>query len=129
MKAIRGELSPELEHELSRKLEALAKPGVVFSEPIREGDVTIITATEFSSRKNRFTAHPAAIIIISPDEVEVKTIHNRVRTMGIALAMISVIAWATMLILHPPWRPHSSLLEEVERLIATIHDREPSSRS
>lgn len=112
----------EVGDELESKLDALARPGVVFSGPFREGNLTLITASEYSVRRNRAVARPVAVIIVRPSGVEVRQIINPIKRLGISLAIINAIVWAVVIIVHPPWRPNASLVDDIMRAIRSLRE-------
>jgi len=104
-----------------QKAEALvARPGVVFSEPLREGTRTIITSSRIVMRGGLVHIRPHALIVISPEGVQVQPIQAR-RPISILWAVAAVAFIGTVPILFaPPWRPDFNLFAEIRQLIDTM---------
>jgi hypothetical protein len=119
MQTITQPVSPELEE----KIKELAKPGVIFNEPVQFGEYTLITASRFIVRRRMMSAAPFAVIYIGPKGVRIRYFRNPF-FLGWMLAMlVGIVFWSAM-ILHPPWRENVNLLEEVKELIKTIRSRQ-----
>jgi hypothetical protein len=117
MDYISEDYSSDVGDNLESKLDALARPGVVFSGPFREGNLTVITASEYIVLRNRAVARPVAVIIVRPNGVEVRPILNPARRLLLSFVTIVSIAWALVIMFHPPWKPNTSLLQEIQRII------------
>lgn len=114
--------------QLEQKIKELAKPGVVFGEPFRQGDYTIITASRVKARPNLLVARPIGAILVSRKGVEFRRFHHpaaRVLTLGLIAAMVF---WLAMM-LNPPWKPEASLLGQVQELIREIRGKSEKSIS
>lgn len=120
---ISEEYPSEVSDELESKLDALARPGVVFSGPYREGDLTLITASEYIVRRGRAVARPVAVIIVRPSGVEVRPIINPVKQMLIGLAIVNTVVWAVVMLFNPPWRPNGGLIVELRQWIDSLRGR------
>ncbi len=123
LKRFKLSLTPEQTAELEQRMKDQAKPGVVFSEPIHEGDYTLITASRYDIHGRRVTARPVAVIVIGPRGVQVKQIRNLAPLVALALTVSSAIFW-TVFLFHPPWKLEMSLLPQVSELIKTIRGEE-----
>ncbi len=108
---------------LEQKLKDLARKGMVFSEPLREGEYTLITASEYDIRPKRIIARPVAAIIIGPQGVKVRPLRSLLRYLGVLIPILGIVFYGAMLILHPPWKPSYSLIEDVRKLIETVRQK------
>src|SRR5512133_1217262 len=118
MKPFQLTLTPEQSQQLEQKLKELAKPGVVFSEPFRKGDYTIISASRFDVRGSRVSAQPVGLVVIGPKGVEIRRFRSPGAQVALALSITASIFWMGM-IMNPPWKPNQSLLGQVRELIQT----------
>ena len=112
------ELTPK---ELEQRIKELAKPGMVFGEPFRDGDTTIITASQVNSRPGRLVARPVGAILISPKGVELRRFRHPAEAVFILAMIAAIVFWLAML-LNPPWKPDANLVSQVRDLIKTIRE-------
>jgi hypothetical protein len=105
--------------ELEAKIKELAKPGIIFSEPVQAGGYTLITATRYQVDKDEVTARPVGVILIGAKGVEIRYFRNNFLSAWTIAMVAAIIFWSAM-ILHPPWKAEVSLLDQVQALIRTI---------
>lgn len=104
-----------------QKAEALvARPGVVFSEPLRDGNRTIITSSRIVMRGGLVHIRPHALIVISPEGVQVQPIQARRPVSALLVIAVTALIGTIPVMLAPPWRPEFNLLAELRQLIDTI---------
>jgi hypothetical protein len=115
-------LTQPIPPELEEKIKDLAKPGVVFSEPVQSGEYTLITATRFVVHPKGTVANPVGVIVIGPKGVKVRRFRNAFPQIWMITMVAAIVFWSA-LIIHPPWREDKNLLEEVKELINTIRSR------
>ncbi len=108
---------------LEQKLLDLAQEGRVFSQPLREGEYTLITASDIRLTAKRLTARPVAALILGPQGLKVHRLQSPLRFLGVLIPILAIIFYGAMLILHPPWKPNYNLFEEVRKLIETIRQK------
>ncbi len=111
---------------LEQKIMRLANQGTVFSEPIHEGEYTIITASRVHARPYRLVARPVGAIVISPKNVKFFRFYNPMFGVWALVIIAAIIFWSAML-LNPPWSPGSNLLAQVRELITTIRERQKAA--
>jgi len=115
-----SQVSSKLQADIRKAEELVSMPGVVFSEPLREGNRTIITSSRIVMRGGLVHIRPHALIVISPEGVQVQPIQAR-RPISILWAVAAVAFIGTVPILFaPPWRPEFNLFTEIRQLIDTI---------
>lgn len=117
---MKSELVTQRAVELEQKIKALAGPGIVFSNPLREGDYTLITASEYHIRPDRIIARPIAAIIMGPQGVKIRPIRNALRMLGLLVPVTSIIVVGVLMILHPPWKPDYNFFKEARKLMKSI---------
>ncbi len=109
---------------LEQKIKDLAQKGLVFSQPRREGEYTLITASDIRITTRRVHARPVAALILGPQGLKVHSLQSPLRFLGVLIPIFGIVFYGSMLILHPPWKPNYNLFEEVRRLIETIRQKQ-----
>jgi hypothetical protein len=112
-------ITQTIPHELEEKIKALAKPGMVFSDPVQAGDFTLITACRYRISRRAVLARPVGVIFIGPKGVKIHNFRNNLLFAWLITMVAAIVFWSAM-ILHPPWRENVSLLPQVRKLIRTI---------
>ena len=113
--------------ELEQKIKEQARRGMVFGEPFREGEYTIIPASRVNARADRVVARPVGAILIGPEGVELRKF-NPPAARVLTLAMIAAIFFWTAMLLHPAWKPDTNLLKQVRELIETIREKSANTK-
>jgi hypothetical protein len=112
-------LSQTLPPEVEAKIKEMSKPGVVFSEPFQAGKYIVITASRYEISKDEVEARPVGAILIGEKRVKVHYL-RRSLVSGWTVALVTSILLCSSIVLHPPWKPEVSLLDQVSELMKTI---------
>jgi hypothetical protein len=113
-------VSPAVQAEVDHAANKLRKPGVIFGEPLQDGRHTLIPVMKTVERRGAVVTRPVAVILVSGEKVRVKLLQRGpAERVLMVLAMTGLIG-AIPVLLFPPWRPDTNLLEEVGKLIRTI---------
>ena len=111
--------------DLQAALEKLTQPGVIFSEPVQNGDTICITAARYKIERDEVMAKPLAVIVSGPKGTKIEYIQDNERVMGtiMVISVVAIVGWASVLLFHPPWRRDINLIDEIQSLIRTIRNR------
>jgi hypothetical protein len=108
--------------DLEQRIQEMAKPGVVFGEPFRDGKMTIIPVSRVKARPDRLVASPVGAILIGPQGVELRRFSHPAGRI-LTLAMVAAIIFWLGMLMHPAWKPDVTLLQQVRELIKTIREK------
>ena len=123
MNALDKVLHAGLPAGLEQKIKQMAaKSGVVFGEPFREGDTTIITATRVVVRQDTLAARPVGAILIGPKGAVLRKF-DQPAARALTMAMVAAIVFWSAMLMNPPWKPDTNLLQQVRELIKTIREK------
>jgi hypothetical protein len=113
-------ISPATQAEIDRAARKLQSPGVVFGEPLREGTHTLIPVIKTVTRSGATVTRPVAVILVHGKKVRVKLLQRGPLERVLMVFGMTMLMGTCAVVLFPPWRPDTSLLAEVARLISTI---------
>lgn len=111
--------------EFKAILDSMSGPGVIFGEPVREGNIVVIPSSRWVIRNGTIIARPHALIVISPKGVQIQPIlKSRPVSILWALGLVAILGTIPV-VFAPPWRPEFNLFNEVRRLILAIRGIDP----